>query len=286
MRFVAVIAASVGALALAGAATDAAAQTRGRAPAVSLTDIAAQSPSTPTAAQRRGLRWNENGRWGLNFNLNQPVGREADWGDVEAGAYYRLSPRLRVGAAIVSSRRRYVAGVGKSAAFASLLAGDLAAGLANVFQIDGQGLHAIDVLTDVRPQDVLVCFSVRRYRVETVELGGEFLRRGGSLVVVTDSPDAPLALDGAVVIAVDTGSGSFADSPTSVAAVCQLLSSLTIASAKGARRRLQVRDALGDTLHQYLPLEAGAGRGSGPGAGSGVGRANRSGTDEGESDAH
>ncbi|WP_409410806.1 NtrZ family periplasmic regulatory protein, partial [Brevundimonas sp.] len=82
MRFVAVIAASVGALALAGAATDAAAQTRGRAPAVSLTDIAAQSPSTPTAAQRRGLRWNENGRWGLNFNLNQPVGREADWGDV------------------------------------------------------------------------------------------------------------------------------------------------------------------------------------------------------------
>lgn len=99
MRFVAVIAASVGALALAGAANDAAAQTRGRAPAVSLTDIAAQSPSTPTAAQRRGLRWNENGRWGLNFNLNQPVGREADWGDVEAGAYYRLSPRLRVGAA-------------------------------------------------------------------------------------------------------------------------------------------------------------------------------------------
>lgn len=193
---------------------------------------------------------------------------------------------LRAATAIVSSRRRYVAGVGKSAAFASLLAGDLAAGLANVFQIDGQGLHAIDVLTDVRPQDVLVCFSVRRYRVETVELGGEFLRRGGSLVVVTDSPDAPLALDGAVVIAVDTGSGSFADSPTSVAAVCQLLSSLTIASAKGARRRLQVRDALGDTLHQYLPLEAGAGRGSGPGAGSGVGRANRSGTDEGESDAH
>ncbi len=99
MRIVAVIAASVGVLALAGTATDAAAQTRGRAPAVSLADAAAQSPSTPAATQRRGLRWNENGRWGLNFNLSQPVGREADWGDVEAGAYYRLSPRLRVGAA-------------------------------------------------------------------------------------------------------------------------------------------------------------------------------------------
>ncbi|MNJ30460.1 hypothetical protein D3C77_250580 [compost metagenome] len=99
MRFVAVIAASVGALALAGTAFDASAQTRGRAPVVSLTEAAAQSPNTPSATQRRGLRWNENGRWGLNFNLSQPVGREADWGDVEAGAYYRLSPRLRVGAA-------------------------------------------------------------------------------------------------------------------------------------------------------------------------------------------
>lgn len=99
MRFVVVIAASVGALALAGTTTDASAQTRGRAPVVSLVDVAAQSPNTPPATQRRGLRWNENGRWGLNFNLSQPVGREADWGDVEAGAYYRLSPRLRVGAA-------------------------------------------------------------------------------------------------------------------------------------------------------------------------------------------
>lgn len=53
------------------------------------------SPEPP----RRGLQWNEDGRWGLNLNLNQPVGREADWSDVQAGAYYRLNPRLRVGAA-------------------------------------------------------------------------------------------------------------------------------------------------------------------------------------------
>ncbi len=94
MRFVAIIAATVGALAIAGTAHDASAQAR-RAPAVSLTEAAQAAP----APQRRGLRWNDSGRWGLNFNLNQPVGRETDWGDVEAGAYYRLSPRLRVGAA-------------------------------------------------------------------------------------------------------------------------------------------------------------------------------------------
>ncbi len=97
MRFAAIIAGVVGAVALAGVAGEASAQSRSRAPAVSLSEAAAaRSNSTP---QRRGLRWNENGRWGLNFNVNQPVGRETEWGDVEAGAYYRLNPRLSVGAA-------------------------------------------------------------------------------------------------------------------------------------------------------------------------------------------
>lgn len=65
---------------------------------VSLSEAQAAQRNTP-APQRRGLRLNDRGRWGLDFNLNQPVGRETDWGDVEAGAYYRLNDRLRVGAA-------------------------------------------------------------------------------------------------------------------------------------------------------------------------------------------
>ena len=80
----------------AAAAGSAAAQSR--APSVSLTE-AQQAQRNAPAQQRRGLRLNDNGRWGLDFNLNQPVGRETDWGDVEAGAYYRLNDRLRVGAA-------------------------------------------------------------------------------------------------------------------------------------------------------------------------------------------
>ncbi len=100
MRLSAVIAASLGLVALVGVAGEASAQSRSRAPAVTLAEASTAQRSSPLPAQpRRGLRWNENGRWGLDFNLNQPVGREADWGDVEAGAYYRLSPRLRVGAA-------------------------------------------------------------------------------------------------------------------------------------------------------------------------------------------
>ena len=69
---------------------------------VSLSEAQAAQRNAP-APQRRGLRLNDNGRWGLDFNLNQPVGRETDWGDVEAGAYYRLNDRLRVGAAAAVS---------------------------------------------------------------------------------------------------------------------------------------------------------------------------------------
>ena len=97
MRRDLVIAAVVGGLAVVAATHDASAQTaRSRAPAVSLSEANA---SRTTTTVRRGLQFSESGRWGLNFNLSQPVGREADWGDVEAGAYYRINPRLRVGAA-------------------------------------------------------------------------------------------------------------------------------------------------------------------------------------------
>lgn len=100
MRFGAIIASLLGVLVLTAVAGEASAQSasRSRAPSVSLSEAsAAQHSQQP--AQRRGLRWNDNGRWGLNFNMNQPTGRETQWGDVEAGAFYSVTPRLSVGAA-------------------------------------------------------------------------------------------------------------------------------------------------------------------------------------------
>ena len=70
--------------------------TRARAPAVSLSEANAARGATPVP--RRGLRLNDSGRWGLELNLSEPVGRERDLGDVEAGADYRVNPRLRLGA--------------------------------------------------------------------------------------------------------------------------------------------------------------------------------------------
>jgi len=100
MRKSAVIAGLVAGFALVAAADAAAAQTappRNRAPAVSLSEANAARAAAPAGQSR--LRFTERGRWGLDLNLNQPVGREDSLGDVEAGAYYRVNPRLRVGAA-------------------------------------------------------------------------------------------------------------------------------------------------------------------------------------------
>jgi DNA-binding MurR/RpiR family transcriptional regulator len=159
----------------------------------------------------------------------------------------------RAAALILGARRRFIQGVGKSAAYAQLLTTDLSATLSNVFLIDGRSLNELAVLSDVRPTDVLVVFSMRRYRTESHKLAKLFQESGGEVIVVTDSAEAPLAQFATCLIRVQTGSASYADSPTAAAAVCHLLSTLTTASAKGARRRLQVRDQISRDLDIYLP---------------------------------
>ncbi|MGR4009989.1 MurR/RpiR family transcriptional regulator [Leucobacter sp. 1207-22] len=175
-------------------------------------------------------------------SLSQTLEELAETGDVP-----------RAAALILSARRRYIGGEGKSAAYAQLLNADLSATLSNVFLIDGRGLSPITVLTDVRSSDVLIVFSMRRYREETIKLGRLFTQAGGQLVVITDSEECPLAEVATALIKVRTGSVSYADSPTAVAAVCHLLSTLTTASAKGARRRLAVRDQFASKIALYQP---------------------------------
>ena len=90
------LAAGLTLLAAADAASAQAAAARSRAPSVSLSEAQAARAATGTGQSR--LRFTERGRWGLDLNLSQPVGRDSNLGDVEAGAYYRVNPRLRVGA--------------------------------------------------------------------------------------------------------------------------------------------------------------------------------------------
>jgi len=38
--------------------------------------------------------------WGLHLDMNEPVGREMQLRDVQAGAFFKLTPSLRVGGAV------------------------------------------------------------------------------------------------------------------------------------------------------------------------------------------
>jgi DNA-binding MurR/RpiR family transcriptional regulator len=161
---------------------------------------------------------------------------------------------IRAATLTVSARRRFIIGHGKSLAYATLLSKDLSASLSQVTLIDEVAVSALDVLAGVREGDLLLAFSFRRYRRETLQIATQFVETGGTLLVLTDSIDSPIAAMAAEVVVVSTDSASYADSPTAVAAVVHLLSTLTTASSKGARRRLADRDRLSSVLNLYVDV--------------------------------
>ncbi|MFN3521414.1 MAG: NtrZ family periplasmic regulatory protein [Phenylobacterium sp.] len=58
-------------------------------------------PATLATQGGKSLKWDtRNGRWGVTLNLEQPASRDMQWNDVEAGAYFRVTPSLRVGGAV------------------------------------------------------------------------------------------------------------------------------------------------------------------------------------------
>ncbi|MDR3510029.1 MAG: hypothetical protein P4L73_00205 [Caulobacteraceae bacterium] len=48
----------------------------------------------------RSFFWDQKGRWSLKLDLSEPVGRGMQARDVQAGAYYHVTPSLRVGGAV------------------------------------------------------------------------------------------------------------------------------------------------------------------------------------------
>jgi hypothetical protein len=52
-------------------------------------------------ASRKTLQFDtKKGRWGLSLDLDQPAGRDLQLKDVEAGAWFKVTPQLRVGAGV------------------------------------------------------------------------------------------------------------------------------------------------------------------------------------------
>ena len=98
-----IVAAVATGLVLLGPAAVSHAQSRARTETLSGTTIV---DSNAQRQGRRGLQWNSEGRWGLNLDVDQPVGREADWNDVDASAEFRLSPSLRLQGTVGLGERR------------------------------------------------------------------------------------------------------------------------------------------------------------------------------------
>ena len=88
----------LGAVALVGAAATAAHAEPVKAKPLDLT-VRTDAASPATGA--KSLKWDtRKGRWGVTLNMQEPADRDAQWNDVQAGAYFRITPSLRVGGAV------------------------------------------------------------------------------------------------------------------------------------------------------------------------------------------
>ena len=80
---------------LAGAAAESAfAQTR-TGPA-----LAQQDGRLDLTTPKKSFQWSDKGRWGVNLNVEEPTDREVKAKDMEAGAFFRIAPSVKVGGSL------------------------------------------------------------------------------------------------------------------------------------------------------------------------------------------
>jgi hypothetical protein len=64
-------------------------------------DFTVRAETLPIAPGTQVMKWDAaKGRWGVTLNLQQPEARAATPNDIQAGAYYRITPSLRVGGSL------------------------------------------------------------------------------------------------------------------------------------------------------------------------------------------
>jgi hypothetical protein len=90
----------IGVAALSGAAATSAQAESGKSKSIDFT-VRSDTPAIAPQGIARTLQWDaRKGRWGLTFNLDQPDKRDVQLNDMQAGAYFRITPSLRVGGAV------------------------------------------------------------------------------------------------------------------------------------------------------------------------------------------
>ena len=69
-------------------------------------DFTVRAEAPVSAGSTGSLKWDaRRGRWGVTFNMEQPVGRDTQWNDFQAGAYFRVTPSIQVGGAVALGER-------------------------------------------------------------------------------------------------------------------------------------------------------------------------------------
>jgi hypothetical protein len=76
--------------------------------------VRAEAPSAIAPQGVKSTKWDaRKGRWGLTLNMEQPDARPSTWNDVSAGAYYRITPSIRVGGAVALGDQQLTPGAQK-----------------------------------------------------------------------------------------------------------------------------------------------------------------------------
>lgn len=91
----AALAASVTAVILAGMASAA----RAEPPSSHPLNFNSESPWDLNASHKT-LQLDTKGRWGLRLDLDKPTNRDMNFGDVAAGAFFKITPSLRIGGTV------------------------------------------------------------------------------------------------------------------------------------------------------------------------------------------
>ena len=108
VRNVATLVAATALFGVAGTAAQAADTTKASAKPMDFTVRSEASPITPGT---QTLKWDAaKGHWGLTFNVQQPDTRATTLNDIQAGAYYKITPALRVGGAVAFGEQQILPG--------------------------------------------------------------------------------------------------------------------------------------------------------------------------------
>jgi hypothetical protein len=73
-------------------------------------DFTVHAETSPLAGGQV-MKWDAaKGHWGVMLNVQQPEARAATANDIQAGAYYRITPSLRVGGSLALGEQQLVPG--------------------------------------------------------------------------------------------------------------------------------------------------------------------------------